>query len=404
MTVSFNDQFASDLHAEFPRHGAWYADVTFMGPGAPKQGTVGTLKVDDISWSGTAVSSTKVEPGRWQVRIIGGAGQMSQSTGAKNLTDTDGKRVINELLTGTTETLGEVSPPSIRSYAFKQWQLLDSVPRGKQLSRLIERFTDAVWRVGRDGKLTITQDSSPGTAKLPKGAILTDSWSDGSLVYQLQNLTSWIEPGQLINGDWKVECVNIDIDPKRTTMTLLRQSLSSAIDVVASRNHRNALQSCYPCRVEGQNADGPRSSAVGGTLRLTPDDPRIRGAGLDKVPIRCVANMLLQVPVGARCFVQYDAEDPGRPFVSGFEQAINGDFLHVHGDPTSAQFVALANLVKAELDSFKADLDALKSTFDGHTHPYVDSPVGAATTSPTTTSAPTPHTPGEVAALKLKTQ
>jgi hypothetical protein len=72
------------------------------------------------------------------------------------------------------------------------------------------------------------------------------------------------------------------------------------------------------------------------------------------------------------------------------------------GERDPADFVALASLVKAELDDIKADFDALKSAFDAHTHLYSPGPSPSAPTAPPATPAPTPHTPGEVASAVVK--
>jgi hypothetical protein len=73
---------------------------------------------------------------------------------------------------------------------------------------------------------------------------------------------------------------------------------------------------------------------------------------------------------------------------------VGSGVLRVSAASGSAQFVALANLVSARLD-------AIQAAFDAHTHPYVDTPIGAAVTS--VPAAPIgPLAP--VAATKLKAQ
>lgn len=69
----------------------------------------------------------------------------------------------------------------------------------------------------------------------------------------------------------------------------------------------------------------------------------------------------------------------------------------------AAQFAALANLVLAELQSVKTDLDAVKSTFDAHVHTSSCTAGGATTLIPAV-PIPTPHTPASVAASKVKVE
>lgn len=71
--------------------------------------------------------------------------------------------------------------------------------------------------------------------------------------------------------------------------------------------------------------------------------------------------------------------------------SIKGNLINL-GDHSLSKFVAIAELVKSEIDSFK-------STFDSHTHPYVDTPIGPSVTSPPAV----PSTPtGNIASSKVK--
>jgi phage gp45-like len=72
------------------------------------------------------------------------------------------------------------------------------------------------------------------------------------------------------------------------------------------------------------------------------------------------------------------------------------------GERDAGDFVALASLVKAELDAIKADFDAFKTTFDGHTHLYSPGPSPSAPSAPPASPAPAPHTPGGVASEVVK--
>jgi len=70
---------------------------------------------------------------------------------------------------------------------------------------------------------------------------------------------------------------------------------------------------------------------------------------------------------------------------------------HVDLGSQPTDFVALASLVKAELDGIKADLDAAKTSINTHTHP---APGGA--TSPPAAPLVLSWSPGEVAAEEVR--
>lgn len=74
--------------------------------------------------------------------------------------------------------------------------------------------------------------------------------------------------------------------------------------------------------------------------------------------------------------------------------------LHL-GGLNPAEFVALATKVLNELQAFKADLDAVKATFDAHVH-ILTLTAGTGTAAPPAVPIATPHTPASVAATKVK--
>ena len=87
-----------------------------------------------------------------------------------------------------------------------------------------------------------------------------------------------------------------------------------------------------------------------------------------------------------------------------------GDLVNL-GAKSASDFVALAADVLSELQSFKTDLDNVKSMVDSHTHNVpatgildgLGSPcTGVAVSATPSQSVPTPHTPASVAASKVK--
>ncbi len=67
---------------------------------------------------------------------------------------------------------------------------------------------------------------------------------------------------------------------------------------------------------------------------------------------------------------------------------------------TDDNLLALAKLVKAEISAVRDSLNSLTTTYNGHTHPYVDTPAGAAVTSPTLSTGTPPNPVGDVKAAK----
>ncbi len=83
-------------------------------------------------------------------------------------------------------------------------------------------------------------------------------------------------------------------------------------------------------------------------------------------------------------------EDDAPPLDDDGKRSIVGDDLRL-GAADADDKIALAPKVKDELDKIKTELDNIKTGLETHTHPYVDTPSGAAVTSP---PAAPPYTVG----------
>lgn len=157
----------------------------------------------------------------------------------------------------------------------------------------------------------------------------------------------------------------------------LKASVEAIVEAIVGRRvDRSAL---YPARVVAQAADG--------TLEVMLDDTRF--ASMTKVRLRTFApEVSIEVQPGARVLVGWEGGRPDSPYASLWES--DGSLVKVTiGDAAAAQFAALANLVKARLDT-------IQSTFDTHTHPVS----GSATSAPSALIG----TLGDVAATKLKVE
>ncbi len=78
------------------------------------------------------------------------------------------------------------------------------------------------------------------------------------------------------------------------------------------------------------------------------------------------------------------------------------DSIIALGEKAPSEFIALATKTKNELDALRNTVNSFVSTYNSHTHPYVDTPAGAAVTSPTTSTGTPPAVVGSVAATKVK--
>ncbi len=93
----------------------------------------------------------------------------------------------------------------------------------------------------------------------------------------------------------------------------------------------------------------------------------------------------------------------GLHYIGAWKVFLDDDGTVHLGTRDPGDFVALASLVKAELDAFKADFDAWKAKYDVHTHMYSPGPSPSAPTAgPVGFTFPAAHTPASVASEVVK--
>lgn len=65
----------------------------------------------------------------------------------------------------------------------------------------------------------------------------------------------------------------------------------------------------YPATIEALHSDG--------TVDALPEDERMRGDGMSRIPIRAgMAETIVEPAIGARCLVAFEGGNPRRPFVA----------------------------------------------------------------------------------------
>jgi len=105
-------------------------------------------------------------------------------------------------------------------------------------------------------------------------------------------------------------------------------------------------------------------------------------------------------PKAAGGEVRRYARDPASGTIVGVLWLRNDGTVEVGLEPDD--FAALASKVLGELEAVKADIDAVKSAFDAHTHSYNPGPGSPTTTAAPASPMPSPHTPESVASTTVK--
>lgn len=148
--------------------------------------------------------------------------------------------------------------------------------------------------------------------------------------------------------------------------------------------------------------------------RAQAETPHMEPQGVHFIPAAAGQGLLLSpcadpgssVLINAQGSVPADSVAPGEGglhYMGSYRVFLAADgTLHL-GEKDPTDYVALASLVLAELNSVKSDFTALKALLVSHTHAGVTSGGGTSGPSPAFASY-TPHTPASVASEVVKCQ
>ncbi len=168
---------------------------------------------------------------------------------------------------------------------------------------------------------------------------------------------------------------------------------------------RAIIDQLYPnLRFMGDHEYQAASDQSGSFVDLRPVNTQAGLPQLPKVPFRGAPGVAGELKSGTRVVLRFVNSDPGQPYIAAVEGRDQGSFvplnLRVDAEGTlyagesadlvsiagGAQFVALANLVKTEIEA----------AINGHVHD------GVTTGSGSTGNATPPYVAGDVAAEKVK--
>jgi hypothetical protein len=296
---------------------------------------------------------------------MGGSAELDLTPKAKQLIDTNGKNILNSLIFDTKEKYETISN-DISNYTLPYYQIVESASRGAQVSRFLERF-NFKWRVNSSGNIEIIENT--GELETPTQVSLIDCLADGSLILKTNKLDKEPKPG-IYNNEQFNEII-IDVDANSLILTLYKTSFKEVFDDFIWRKTKQTVQQSFIALVDSQNADG--------TLKLVPQNKQVKGGGLTNVPIGYGGANFSQtnIPQNTKVIVQYSESDPSKNYVSAIFFDDIDDSISIYGNPSSAQFVALSNLVDARIQRLVDFInnELVLSTGVGPTSPGAVTPI-----------------------------
>lgn len=307
-----------------PRLGPWSAKLELdldeerdeVGPAAGSPITLSFFdddSADRIDFVGT-VERGQTYSGRWVGFVMGGGGGLRRLVDAKYYTQVQAKSVVDDLLRVSGDTLdAEETDAALLSQILERW----ARTRGEVRSALHTLATElgAIWRVGRDGLLLIRKTEAYPTIAFESDEISREPHQSTSTIAPTD--LPLVRPAVTFNGQrvadvttsWTGSSLRQTIiyeDPDGEAGTRPRGA-AAQFAAAMRRSSEVAINysQMYPATVVKQ---------AGNELEVNPDDPRIRGGGITRVPMRHgIPGLVVQVKVGQRVNVFFEEGKPNKP-------------------------------------------------------------------------------------------
>jgi hypothetical protein len=320
MSSTVNGINALSVRVRKPRVGSFHVDTELEG----EVTLASPVKVDVDGYVFTcAVIRQGSFAGRTQAYLVGGAGGMAKKLPAQHYADIAPKTVILDILRLAGESLDSSS--SIPTTKLPHWERSESAA-SHALVAICDRI-GVSWRILDSGKVWVGTDQY--VAAKTKAFTLDEDWETGALTLAAEEFAELakVQPGASYDGH-QIEQVTHLVTPNEVRTIASPDSLEGAASAfLRSIRAANDASNSYRCTVIAQNGDG--------TLQLKPDDPRIAGRGLDKVPIRYGApGFVVKVSQGTIVHVHFDGGDWDKPYAALWGENGSGSVTSLEYKPS----------------------------------------------------------------------
>lgn len=326
------------------RLGPWVAELD-VDSDAALSGAI-TIDVDGVTWQGTVVRGELVQ-GHAHAQVMAGAGGLSQVLDAKFYLGASMRVILDDLMRASGETLASDVDSAILSYTPNRWARLRGT--GTQSLRVVAEALGVAWRVRRDGKVWLGQESWPAVDI--ECDEIRRAGSHASIT--VAPVLAALAPGLTYEGR-RLSSVTTYVSAEGVRQQALfeeraaderfgRVGAELASIVEGMVGARIDYARMYPAEVISQDSDG--------ALDVIADHLNVRGTGISKVPIRHgLPGVTVNVPAGVRVLLFFEDADPQKPAAALWPDgssvdkiSITAPTVEVHGDlKVSGEVYAMA--------------------------------------------------------------
>lgn len=298
-----------------------------------------TIDIDGVQFIGAAMEQGS-HSGRTQAWIVGGAGGLSKELPVQHYVEPNAVTIIRDILNAAGEKLDAAH--AIPNRTLPSWERAKSLA-SHALVAICDKL-GLVWRTTDTGTIWVGVDTFQKVS--PKVENLWEDWSEGAIHLAADEFSElWkVAPGATLFGH-KLDEVTHTVKPSSTRTVARTESVETAAKAFLSTiRSAMAYAGVYRAIVVAQNGDG--------TLQLQPDDDRIAGAGLDKVPMRHgLPGWVAKVQPGAVVRVGFEGNDPSIPYASLWDEGQGSKVTSVEYKPggVSAPVCRIGDIVGIQL-------------------------------------------------------
>lgn len=328
MTIKLNGIPTESGRLVEPRVGPWWIETTIFEKDAEAAPPNGAAIVDfdgDLDCVGTISGPRTVnDNGSVSVRIEGGSGKLDQPLGVEHFYRTTLRRLVTALTNKTGDIIDTTADSTLLNRRVEHWSRPETLAF-RYLSDIAEKG-GGVWRVLRNGNLWFGAETWP-ILEFPHTEETKMGSGNGMRIAPGKpgtKDTPLVRPGVTFKGKKVAEVIttwgsagisqNIAFEDSDTPGYHSRSIQVEHVDWnTRTFGTQLDLSAMYPCKVTRQTGDLSK-------VDLLPDDLKIKGKGLQQIPIRYgMPGVKGKLKSGARVLLGWESADPSRPFCSIWE-------------------------------------------------------------------------------------